>query len=147
MNETIVTLSAGGILFDRGQVLTINWTTKDAVEFPKGTIEPGETNEQAAVREVFEETGYLTTVVRPLGSTTYEFDLEDGRHYRKTVEFFVLARANDTEPTPNRQEGENFENMWLEPAEVLRLLTHDDSKELLREALNTVGIEKSERTL
>lgn len=77
--------SAGGIVCcSKGKILTLNVTKYGEIVFPKGTIEPGESPEDAAVREVLEETGYHVKVRAPLGEVSYEFD-DDGKRYRKTV--------------------------------------------------------------
>ena len=56
---------------------------------PKGHLEDGETAEQAAVREVAEETGIDAVVVAMLGSIDYWFVTEDYRVH-KTVHHFLL---------------------------------------------------------
>jgi 8-oxo-dGTP pyrophosphatase MutT (NUDIX family) len=57
---------------------------------PKGHLEVGETAEQAAVREVAEETGIVGRVVAPLGVITFSFVAED-RRVRKTVHHYLLV--------------------------------------------------------
>ncbi len=56
---------------------------------PKGHLEVGETAEQAAVREVAEETGIAAAIVAALGSIDYWFAAED-RRVHKTVHHFLL---------------------------------------------------------
>jgi len=81
--------SAGGVVIkDRREVLLIKnpsgiWT------FPKGHIEPGETKEQAAVREVKEETNIDAEIVDYLGEISYSFVWAGVRIY-KTVYFFLM---------------------------------------------------------
>src|SRR5882672_11199642 len=61
--------SAGGVARDGDRVLMIRVQTLEGKEiwtFPKGHLEPGETAEQAAVREVEEETGYRCEITAPL---------------------------------------------------------------------------------
>jgi len=60
---------------------------------PKGHVEGGETNEQAAVREVAEETGVTGLIVAPLG--TIDFWFVTGRsRIHKTVHHYLLLRTD-----------------------------------------------------
>jgi ADP-ribose pyrophosphatase YjhB (NUDIX family) len=56
---------------------------------PKGHIEPGETAEQAAVREVAEETGISGEIVARLGTIDFWF-IADGRRVHKTVHHYLM---------------------------------------------------------
>lgn len=133
--------SAGGIVYSDGQILTIRAIPQNEIVFPKGTIETGESPEQTAVREVFEETGYKVKVKAPLGSVTYEFDEEDGEHYRKTVFHYLLELEDPSViPTPNRLDGEDLENLWLTLEDAFNHLTHDDSRNTLKKALTILEV-------
>ncbi len=70
---TTIEDSAGVVLLADGRVLLI--TSKRGLEIPKGHIEPAETAEQAAIRELREETGLCTSVavVRPLAMLEHSF--------------------------------------------------------------------------
>jgi len=57
---------------------------------PKGHVEPGETTEQAAVREVAEETGISGRITARLGSLAYSFTA-DGRRIHKRVHHFLMV--------------------------------------------------------
>ncbi len=138
VDDKLYRSSAGGVIVKDGRVLTIQWRSKDSVEFPKGTIEPGETAPQTAVREVKEETGYDVEIIDDLGTITYEFDWTDGHHYVKTVTFYLMQLANDNPPQPNLQAGEDFENNWLSINEARIALTHDDSREILQRAMRSM---------
>src|ERR1700712_5296347 len=59
---------------------------------PKGHIEEGETAEQAAVREVEEETGIAGTIVAELGTIDFWF-VAEGRRVHKTVRHYLLHRT------------------------------------------------------
>lgn len=127
--------SAGGLIIHEGKVLAISWTTHEYVCFPKGGIEKGETSEQAAVREVFEETGYRASIISPLKSWTHEFD-RGGDHYVSTVDYYLMELVDDSLPTPHREIGEDFENVWLGMDEANAKLTFDDAREALEIAIN-----------
>jgi len=137
--DTIYKKSAGGIVYTNGRFLTLNITKHGEIVFPKGTIEADETPEQAAIREVLEETGYHTRIVAPLGEVSYEFDEDDGKHYKKTVYHFLLALTDPEEQaTPQREAHENadgMENLWLSKDEALQQLTHENSRDILQRAL------------
>lgn len=136
MQDTRYQTSAGGVVLHDGKVLTIKWRTKNAIELPKGKLDPGESAEDAALREVKEETGYDVRIISALPSVSYEFDLEDGIHYHKIVHFFLMELANSDAPIPEREEQETFDTLWLSFDDALRLLTFEDSRELLRRALS-----------
>ena len=136
MNTVIEKRSAGGIVHSEGKFLVIKAIPYDETILPKGTIEEGETPEQTAVREVLEETGYKTSITAKLGEISYEFDEDDGKRYRKTVYYYLMDLIDkDAEPTPDRQEDEDFENIWLTVDEAMLQLTHDNSKNMLQKAL------------
>ncbi|HEX6462298.1 MAG TPA: NUDIX domain-containing protein [Candidatus Saccharimonadales bacterium] len=141
MGKTIQKRSAGGIVYSDGKILALRAIPQGEIILPKGTIEEGETPEQTAVREIFEETGYKTKIIAHLGSISYEFDEGDGKHYRKTVYHYLLELEDATrEPTPNRMEGEDFENVWFFIDEAFERLTHNDSKNMLKKALAILGL-------
>ena len=66
------------------------------VQVPAGTVEPGEAPAEAAVREVFEETGLKTRVVRELGTELY--DVRPAKEERHERHFFQLAPVVDSVP-------------------------------------------------
>jgi ADP-ribose pyrophosphatase YjhB (NUDIX family) len=68
---------------------------------PKGAKEEGEAPEQAAKREVVEETGIIAEVVEPLEPITYWFAWAPEQvRYRKTVHFFLM-RPSGGEAVPD----------------------------------------------
>jgi len=85
--------SAGGVLLSGDcRVLLIRTTNlkgEPVWTLPKGLIEPGETPEQAALREVREETGYAAEIVRPLEPVTYWF-VREGQKVKKRVDWFLM---------------------------------------------------------
>lgn len=88
--------SAGGLILDRpapdARVVLIGRHDRRGRllwSLPKGHLEAGETEEDAAVREVAEETGIRGRVVGRLGSIDFWFTAE-GRRIHKTVHHFLL---------------------------------------------------------
>ena len=71
----MVVVQAGGIIVWR-QWVVLRRTANSEWVFPKGWIDPGETSEQAAIREVREETGIRAEIVQSAGEEPYEMDGE-----------------------------------------------------------------------
>lgn len=138
MTDIIHKVSAGGVVYHQGQVLAIKWDSQKTIEFPKGSIEHGETKQVAAIREVLEETGYVAEIIESLGEVTFDFGWSDGKHYRKTVHYFLMNLVSDAAPTPAREANEDFENLWLTPEVASSLLSHDDSREILKRAMKII---------
>ena len=139
MKKNIVKkISAGGIIYHNGKFLTIKWFSEGTTELPKGTIESGETPEQACVREVLEETGYNVHIVAPLIVSNFMIDWHDDRVIEKKVHYFLLKRADDLEPVTNREDNEDFENTWLSAEEAYSALSFDDMKVALKKAIDIV---------
>lgn len=136
MSDMIYKFSAGGVVWRDGKVLTIKWLSQDTIEFPKGTIEFGETEPKAAIREVYEETGYRADIVADLDTVAFEYDWQDGRRYRKTVHYYLMALSAHANSTPQREENEDFENLWLTPEEARILLSHEDSRTVLQRVID-----------
>ena len=122
--------SAGGVVIDdRGQFLLIrarDLRNRAVWTLPKGTLTPGETNEQAALREVREETGYRCEVVRELGPVTYWFQ-RDGRRIKKTVHWFLMRPLEKV----GDHDHEVDEVAWADRNEALRRLRYDSDRHLL----------------
>jgi len=140
MTEIVYKHSAGGLILNDGKVLVIHWAEpRSSYDFPKGTIEEGESIETTCVREVLEETGYHTKIKEFIGTTHYEYDWTDGTHHKKSVEYFLLELTNADEPTPAREEHETFENVWLTYDEALEKLTRDIDKDILQKAITAAA--------
>jgi ADP-ribose pyrophosphatase YjhB (NUDIX family) len=91
--------SAGGLVVDLGSEVPrgalIGRTDRQGRllwSLPKGHIEVGETAEQAAVREVEEETGIAGEIVAELGTIDFWF-VAEGRRIHKTVRHYLLRRV------------------------------------------------------
>jgi ADP-ribose pyrophosphatase YjhB (NUDIX family) len=107
-----VVRAAGGIVENgNGDVLIM--TRKGWRDLPKGHIEEGESSEEAAVREVMEETGLQEVeIVAPL-HTTYHFHNAYGRWEIKQTEWFLMYSPGDS-PAITPEQGENITAVeWL----------------------------------
>ncbi|MBV9312331.1 MAG: NUDIX hydrolase [Pseudonocardia sp.] len=140
--RTVDETSAGGLVVDhtsstaaligrldrRGRLL---WS------LPKGHIEVGETPEQAAIREIQEETGILGEVLAPLGIIDFWFVTED-RRVHKTVHHFLL-RALGGELSD--LDVEVTEVAWVPLDQLEGRLAYADERRLVR--LATTLLEES----
>jgi 8-oxo-dGTP pyrophosphatase MutT (NUDIX family) len=90
---------------------------------PKGHIEPGETPEAAAAREVQEEAGVRAEVIARAGESEYAVDGEPVR-----VVFFLMRYLGDAA----RQEARAL--AWRPYEDALRLLRFDDTRRVLTQA-------------
>jgi 8-oxo-dGTP pyrophosphatase MutT (NUDIX family) len=91
--------------------------------FPKGKIERGESAEEAALREVTEETGFECSLVEPFACTSYR----DRRGAAKTVCYWVMKVVGGA----FRPGSEVDELRWLTVAEAQRLLTYVRDRAIL----------------
>jgi 8-oxo-dGTP pyrophosphatase MutT (NUDIX family) len=94
---------------------------------PKGHIEQGETPEQAAVREIEEETGISGVVLAKLGTIDFWF-VAEGRRIHKTVEHFLL-RATGGELSD--ADVEVTEVAWVPLTEMSAQLAYPDERNLV----------------
>lgn len=103
---------------------------------PKGHMEPGETEQETALREIFEETGVRVTLLEGFRAVT-EYDLPDLIDTRKRVVFF-LAEFRQQELQLQQTEVADFALVPYE--EAMALLQYEDAMQILTDAnafLNT----------
>ena len=94
---------------------------------PKGHVEPGETREQAAVREVEEETGIAGRIPAPLGAIDFWF-VADGRRIHKTVYHFLMEQVGGQ---LSADDAEVVEVEWVPLADVSSRLAYADERRLM----------------
>ncbi|MBB6372917.1 8-oxo-dGTP pyrophosphatase MutT (NUDIX family) [Pseudonocardia eucalypti] len=133
--RTVDETSAGGLVVDRALSIAavigrLDRRGRLLWSLPKGHIEPGETPEQAAVREVHEETGIIGSVVAPLGTIDFWF-VADDRRVHKTVHHYLL-RATGGELSDN--DVEVTEVAWVPLDELEKKLAYADERRLVRRA-------------
>jgi 8-oxo-dGTP pyrophosphatase MutT (NUDIX family) len=97
---------------------------------PKGAVSEGETSEQAALREVLEETGIQAEIVKPLDTIEYFFRAGDTL-IRKRVDFYLM-RYVAGELTPQLSEVDDVE--WVELSEAIERASFESERKLLEVA-------------
>jgi 8-oxo-dGTP diphosphatase len=120
--------AAGGVLVCEGRVAVVHRPKYDDWSLPKGKLEPGESWEAAARREVREETGIDPRLQDELPPAEYR----DRRGRPKTVRYWRMAAVEDTGFIAT---AEIDELRWLAPAEAVELLSYPHDRELVEQAL------------
>ncbi len=112
---------AGGVVLLGDQVV-LRRTDKGEYLFPKGHLEPGESLEETAVREVAEETGLEAEIVAPLGEIRFHFQRDE---YQVTM---FLVRA--VRQLPEWREHLGRDTVVVPRDQVPRLLSFENYRQL-----------------
>jgi 8-oxo-dGTP pyrophosphatase MutT (NUDIX family) len=141
--------SAGGVVFQRaGDDVHILILQHEGGKWmlPKGTIEPGETPEAVALREVAEETGLSNVrVIGDLGQERYSFFWRtEGTYYDKIVHYFLLEFLGGEEVRPQREEG-FIAAEWVNLDEALARIKYKETREIVSRARAALGTLESVR--
>ena len=130
-------VSAGGVVYRRIDdgievVLASRRTRRGQLAWglAKGGIEMGETREQAAIREVREETGLTADIEADLGDTKYMYVWDDIR-IRKTVHFFLMRHTGgDVEDRDDEME----EIRWFPMERAIKRAAYRGERDMLVKA-------------
>ncbi|KAI5783536.1 NUDIX hydrolase domain-like protein [Geopyxis carbonaria] len=159
-SDTFV-ISCGTITLDPAQarMLLIRWKKNGEVFLPKGRKNIGETLEDAAVRETYEETGVRVTLLRlqiptlatPGAAATPKcgFTTEPVAFSQRTTGdgtlkliFWFSAQGDSTtaHDTGTQEEGEDFEPVWVGLDEAVQTLTFGDDKDIAKRVIQLYNI-------
>jgi ADP-ribose pyrophosphatase YjhB (NUDIX family) len=129
-------VSAGGLVVDASGKLGLLIGRRDQKDLsgkrilwslPKGHIEEGETPEEAALREVAEETGIRSKIEKPLGVIDFWF-MAEGKRIHKTVHHYLFREDGGVLAA---QESEVDEVAWFPLTEIISQLAYPDEKKLI----------------
>lgn len=128
--------SAGGVIYKReGDLIDVALVaTKGGTVWtlPKGLINEGEAPEQAAIREVKEETGLTGKIVDLLGDIKYWYhNKEQNTTYRKTVRYFLMEYSGGN---VNDHDWEVDDVAWFPIDIALTKVVYKGDKEILQKA-------------
>jgi mutator protein MutT len=132
-----VEFSAGGAVVHDGNVIVVVPVKRDAqhrrtLVLPKGHLDEGETEEEAAIREVHEETGVTAKLIEKLGEVEYSYERR-GRRRNKRVAFYLFEyRSGSLEDHDHEIE----EARWMTLQDAARELTYPGEREIVNRALS-----------
>ena len=135
--------SAGGVVVRGGEVIVIVPVRRDArgnrvLGLPKGHADGNETPQQAAAREVREETGVTAELVGELGDIQYSYERR-GRRIAKTVAFFLFEyRSGDVADHDHEIE----EAFWMPLEQAADALSYGGEREVVARALSQLRADR-----
>lgn len=139
-------VSAGGLVVDTTGKLGLLIGRRDQKDvsgkkilwsLPKGHIEEGETPEQAALREVAEETGIQSEIEKSLGVIDFWF-MAGGKRIHKTVHHYLFRESGGLLAA---QESEVDEVAWFPLGDIIDKLAYPDEKKLIARTNATTELE------
>lgn len=139
--DTVHQVSAGGVTYRTLEgpieIALIKTASEGRWQLPKGIIDPGETPEIAALREVREEAGITCEIIAPLEVIEYWFAAAyDGgpkKRYHKKVHFYLMKFLSGN---VENHDHEVSEARWVEINEASEMLAFDSEKSLIAIARN-----------
>ena len=137
--EPNIVHAAGGILVRGGPdprtttTVVIHRPRHDDWSFPKGKLDPGETAEEAALREVYEETAVRCELVLPLGVVRYPLAAGAVKH----TEYWIMRPVHDDGFIAG-DEGDGLR--WLRLDEAVDVVTSPLDRELVVRAQRAVAM-------
>ncbi len=137
-------ISAGGVVYrrlDDGKMkILLIQDRYGKVSLPKGKMEPGETIEETALREIAEETGITGNIDQPVDQIKYQYEQSPGVFVNKEVHYY-LVRAAGGELQAQVEEIRGVE--WFDPLDAWRMqkqLGYENNDKIVAGALKLLQI-------
>lgn len=131
-------ISAGGVVVFGNTILMLKKYNGDWV-LPKGKVEPYESTEQAALREVHEEAGVRVRLSKYLGEIHYTFKSgwKDNSRIDKTVHWFLMY-SKTMNCVPLKKEG-FIDAQFVHIDRTIDMAKYDDEKEIIKKAIKEIN--------
>ena len=134
MGQTDLEISAGGVLYrlEEGEphVAIVHVKKWRGWGLPKGHVEKGESLEEAALREVGEETGVQGKIIQKIDMIEYVYP-EGARRVHKKVYYYLMEYQKGT---TDDHDTEVSKAEWMSFDRALKVLKYDNDKKILRRA-------------
>ena len=137
-SKTQFDVSAGGVIYrddDNGVMVCLIKTPPNGDwQLPKGLVDENESFEEAALREVKEETGLEGILEAPIDNIEYWFWFQEGKEkvrHHKIVYFFLLKYITGV---TEDHDDEVQEAVWMPLTKALSTLSFDGERAILRKA-------------
>jgi 8-oxo-dGTP pyrophosphatase MutT (NUDIX family) len=141
--SNLVEVSAGGFVISKTDnslvALMARFNRGGKLEWciPKGHLEQTESNEEAALREVFEETGLIAEIIAYLGEVSYQF-IQSGVRVNKTVHVYLMQQIGGELSFDNDPHKEASQLEWVRVSELLTRLSHGNERRIAKMAIELI---------
>lgn len=133
MNE----VSAGGVVVFGNTLLLLKKFNGDYV-LPKGRVEKGESLEEAALREVEEESGVKASIEGYIGQAKYKYkNYKHNEMVTKTVHWYLMT-TNSMEKVPQKSEG-FIDVVFAHIDKASHMVKYDDEREIIKKGLDLLN--------
>ena len=126
--------SCGGVVIFRGKILLLYKNYKNRYEgwvLPKGTMEDGEEYKETASREVKEETGVDTSIIKYVGKSQYTFNTPHDKIIKDVHWYLMMAESYFSKP---QREEYFIDSGYYKYHEAYHLLRFKNERDILVKA-------------
>lgn len=129
IGTTIYHISAGGYILHEGKILMIKNFYHGGIVPPHGHVEKGESNLDAAKREICEETGYCDLrVILKLGKAEYQYISGNTKNKKTEHRWLFELKTDQRKPKLDNKESEQLQNRWYTIDGAIRAASFKNSK-------------------
>lgn len=140
----MVEISAGGVVYRRNEAgllqIQLIQDRYGKVSLPKGKMEPGETVEQTALREIAEETGLIGAIIKPIDQIKYRYHDSNKGTVDKEVHYYLVEAVGGS----LQAQVEEIRGVeWFDPLEAWRRQKqsgYENNNRIVAGALSLLGV-------